>query len=140
MAGTLEEVGAGPGGDAIRRLLQATLNDDGSTIGSNIVADAYSASITPDAAAGRWHTITVTDNVALTINAPANPPAANRSQELVIEIVNSSGGVMGNVTWDAAFVFTGTSFTKPANTKTRNAKFQWNGAKWIALSLAGADY
>jgi hypothetical protein len=101
---------------------------------------AYSASITPNAAAGHWQTITATNGTAFTINAPTSPPSASYSQDLVIEIFNNSGGALGAVTWNAAFVLVGGAFTNPANTKKRFIAFKWNGSSWIETSRAGADY
>jgi hypothetical protein len=100
----------------------------------------YSASITPDASAGPWQTITVTNANAFTINAPTNAPDSGHSAELTVEILNSSGGAMGAITWNAAFVLVGGAFTNPASTKKRCIRFEWNGANWIETSRAGADY
>jgi hypothetical protein len=97
----------------------------------------YSASITPTLA--RWQTITATNTTAFTINAPT-APGTYQSQELVIEIVNSSGGVLGAVTWNAAYIFPTGSFTAPANGKKRFVRFEWNGSNWIATALATSDY
>lgn len=105
-----------------------------------IAAPAYSASITPSAKAGDWQTVTVTNSTAFTINAPSNPPDSSHTQDLTIEIFNNSGGAMGAITWDAAFVFNGYSWTNPANGKKRAATFQWNGAKWVCVGVTGADY
>jgi hypothetical protein len=110
------------------------------TVQSGNVAQAYSASITPDASAGNWQTITVTNGTAFTINAPTNPPDASHTQELTVEILNSSGGAMGAITWNAAFVLVGGVFTNPANTKKRHIRFEWNGASWVETGRATADY
>lgn len=140
MAGSLEEIGGQPGGDAVRRFLQVDHADDGTQANDVIAAPTYSASITPDASAGGWQTITVTDNAAIAVNAPTNPPAANRSHLLVIEVANASGGVMGTITWNAAFVLAGVTWTKPANGKSRYLAFRWNGTKWICVGAAAGDY
>lgn len=103
-------------------------------------APTYSASITPNAYNGNWQRITVTDGNAFTINAPINPPNSSHNQELTIEIVNSSGGVMGVITWDGAFVFAGVTWANPASTKKRFARFEWNGAAWICTGFSTADY
>lgn len=105
-----------------------------------LAAPAYAVSITPDALAGAWQTITVTNATAFTVNAPANPPDASHSAELTIEIVNNAGAAMGAITWDAAFVFQGFVWANPANGKKRFARFEWNGAKWVCVSMASADY
>lgn len=141
MAGSLEAIGGQPGGSATRDFLAVTFNNDGSKISSNLITETYSASITPNASLGVWHAITVTDGSAFTINAPAGAPAAGKAGDLFfIEIVNSSGGVMGTITWNAVFVFAGVTWTKPASTKSRFVGFRWNGTSWICVAAAGADY
>lgn len=107
--------------------------------GEGTQAPTYSSSITPDAFA-RWQTITVTNTTAFTINAPTSAPDSTGTRELTIEILNSSGGAMGTITWNAAFVFNGFTWANPASTKKRFARFEWNGAKWVCTALAGADY
>lgn len=106
---------------------------------SAILNPAYSASITP-VANSPWQTITVTNATAFTINAPTSPPDASHTQQLTVEILNSSGGVMGAITWNAAFLLVGGAFTNPASTKKRFIRFEWNGANWVEISRAGADY
>lgn len=101
---------------------------------------AYSASITPDATSSPWQTVTVTNATAFTINSPANPPDANHSIELTIEVLNSSGGAMGAITWNGIFKFPTGAWANPANGLHRFARFEWNGANWICTSLASADY
>lgn len=103
-------------------------------------APTYGATVTPDASNGSWQTITVTNSTAFTIAAPPNPPSSSNTAELVIEVLNSSGGAMGAITWNAAFVFPTGSWTNPASTKKRFARFEWNGVNWICTSLASADY
>lgn len=100
----------------------------------------YSASITPDCTQGEWQTITVTNTTAFTINAPTTPPGSLQTAELIIEVLNSSGGSMGAITWNAAFVFAGLTWTNPASTKKRYARFKWNGAAWVCQTIASADY
>lgn len=101
---------------------------------------AYSASITPDSLAAVWQTITVTSAAAFTINAPINPPGASATQDLYIEVLNSSGGVMGAITWNAIFVFAGLAWVNPASTKKRSIHFRWNGLAWIGRDFTSADY
>lgn len=100
----------------------------------------YGASIAPDASAGRWQGCQVTNGNAFTVNAPLNPPGAKEHQDIVIEILNSSGGAMGVITWNAAFKFNGFVWANPANGFRRYAKFEWNGAVWVCTSMSGADY
>jgi len=104
------------------------------------VAPTYSSSITPDSSAGSWQTISVTNATAFTINAPSNPPDSSHTRNLIIEVVNGSGGAMGAITWNGAFVFAGLTWTNPANTKKRFARFEWNGVNWICIAIAAADY
>jgi hypothetical protein len=103
------------------------------------ITETYSTSITPNAATGHWRQITVTDGVAFTINAPTNPPDSTHTQEFTIEVFNNFG-VMGAITWNAAFVFQGETWTNPASGKKRFARFEWNGAKWVCIRVATADY
>lgn len=105
-----------------------------------IVAVTYSASMTPDARLGDWQAITVTNGSAMTVNAPSGPPSAAQSQRLVIEVFNNSGGAMGVITWAAAYVFPGVSWSNPASGKRRHAVFEWNGAAWLCTSITGANY
>lgn len=107
---------------------------------SGVKALTYSASMTPNAALAPWQTVTVTDGTAMTVNAPTNPPASNRTKNLTVEFLNSSGGAMGVVTWNAAFILVAGAFTNPANTKKRYITFSWNGANWVETSRASTDY
>lgn len=100
----------------------------------------YGTSVDIYASAGEWSTLTVTDGVAFTINAPTNPPDSTHSQQITVEVYNNSGGAMGVITWNAAYVFNGFTWTNPASTKKRAAVFQWNGTTWICVSVTGADY
>ena len=57
---------------------------------------------------------------------------------LVYVITNNSGGAMGAITWNAAFLLAG-AFTNPASTKTRTIEFLYNGTNRIELNRAAAD-
>lgn len=105
-----------------------------------LAAPSYGATVTPDASAGDWHAVTATNGTAFTIAAPANPPDSSHTQDLTIEILNSAGGALGAITWNAAFVLVGGAFTAPASTKRRFIRFGWNGANWVEIARAGADY
>lgn len=95
----------------------------------------YAATMTPDCSLGLIFTITVTDTVAMTINAPLNPAPG---QFLTFDFLNSSGGVQGALTLNAAFKPAG-AFVVPANTKRRTITFQYNGTNWIEVGRAAAD-
>lgn len=105
------------------------------TPGHSVKVDTYSASITPDSNTGDYHTIAATNGTAFTIN---NPQGSTAGQELTFEILNSSGGTMGTITWDTAFKLAGT-FTNPANGLRRTITFRYNGSSWIEICRAGAD-
>jgi hypothetical protein len=105
-----------------------------------LATPTYGTTVAVNARSGDWQPITVTDGVAFTISAPTNPPDSSHSQSLTIEIFNNSGGAMGAITWNAAFVMPGGAFTNPASTKKRFVRFEWNGSKWVETSRAGADY
>lgn len=133
--------------DSVTGTNAKTISNNGGTItGGHVIgsgyttAPTYSASITPDCAQGSWQTITVTNGTAFTINAPTNVPASTQSGSLVVEVLNSSGGAMGAITWNAAFVFAGATWANPANTKKRFARFEWNGSAWVCTGVASADY
>lgn len=100
----------------------------------------FSGSITPNVNSGRWQTIPASGGGAFTVNAPTNPPDSSHTTELTIEVSNTSGGVLGVITWDPAFVLVAGAFTKPVNAKKRYIRFGWNGAAWIETSRASADY
>lgn len=134
---------AGQNLDSYRQGGTATIGDAPRSVSApvhGLTAPTYSASITPTAVSGKWQTITVTNATAFTINAPTLTPTTKETQELVIEIFNNSGGVMGAITWNAVFKFNGFVWTNPATGLHRFAKFEWNGANWICTAMAGADY
>lgn len=101
------------------------------------VAIVYSASMTPAADAGMMQTVAVTNGTAMTINAPTAPSDGLR---ILFDILNSSGGAMGVITWNAVFLLAG-AFVNPANTKRRTISFYYNAvdAKWIEVGRAAAD-
>lgn len=105
-----------------------------------IGTNTYGTTITPDGKTGDWQTITVTNSTAFTIAAPTNPPSSTQTQRMTIEIYNNSGGAMGTITWNAAFVFAGQTWVNPASTKRRYATFEFNGTSWVCTAVAAADY
>lgn len=124
-----------------------TVSDSGSaTVQSDLVSrlpillPVYSTAPVINAQQGPWWTIVVTNGTGFTLNAPTNPPGPGSTQQLTIEVLNSSGGAMGTITWNGAFVFPTGAWSNPANGKRRFARFEWNGSKWLCTSLASADY
>lgn len=97
----------------------------------DLAAIAYSAAITIDASAsGSWWRITPNNGVAFTINAPTNPVSG---QIAWLTIRNASGGALGAVTFNAVFKTAG--FVAPLNGFSASAKFRYDGANWVQLSL-----
>lgn len=105
-------------------------------------AVTYGTTVTIDARAQKWATITVTNATAFTIAAPTNPPGAGETQDLSIEVLNSSGGAMGAITWNA--IFRGLSagqpinWTNPANGQRSVAHFRWSGNSWVLINAVSA--
>lgn len=95
----------------------------------------YSASMTPQAHVAIIHQVTVTNGTAMTMNAPANPSIG---MDLTLDILNSSGGAMGAITWNAIYKMAG-AFTNPASTKRRTIRFYYDGTSWIEVCRAAAD-
>jgi hypothetical protein len=75
--------------------------------------------------------VTVTDTTAFAIGAPTNKM---KDAKLSFVILNSSGGAMGAITWNGAFLLAG-AFTNPASTKRRTIRFVCDGANWIEESV-----
>ena len=90
----------------------------------------YSASMTPNAAAGDQWVITATNGTAFTINAPTSP---STGQEVSLMIRNASGGVLGAATFNAVFKTAG--YAAPANGFSASAYFRYDGTNWVQQSL-----
>jgi hypothetical protein len=95
---------------------------------------AYSASMTPNAAAGNEQIITASSGVAFAINAPTNPATG---QYLEITIRNTSGGALGVATWNAVFKMT--AWVQPATGFSRTIVFRYNGTNWVEKGRTSAD-
>lgn len=94
----------------------------------------YSTSMTIDASTGNNFSITATDGVGFTINAPTNPVTG---QKIYITIRNTSGGALGTATWNAAFKMA--TWTQPANTNSRTIKFIYDGTNWVEFGRTTTD-
>lgn len=94
----------------------------------------YSTSITPTAN-GDYFTVVANDGVAFAINAITN---AVSGKEYTFDVKNSSGGAMGAITWNAAYLLAG-AFTNPADTKRRTITFRYDGTNFVEKSRAAAD-
>ena len=109
------------------------LNQGGDVGGFNALT--YSATIATDSRLARHFKITVTDTSAFTISNPTN---VFKGQTITYDILNSSGGVMGALTWGGDFALAG-AFTNPADTKRRTISYYYDNAKWVELSRTAAD-
>ena len=98
------------------------------------VVAAYSTSITPDSSQGNLISITATDGVAFTINAPLNPATG---KQITFVIRNTSGGALGAITWNAVFKMP--AFTSPATANSRSITFQYDGTNWVEMYRGAAD-
>lgn len=102
--------------------------------GTKTVALTYSASMTPNSIVGEHFLIVATDGVAFTINAPTSPV---RGRILVVRIRNTSGGVLGAVTWNAIYKLS--AWAQPGNGFSRSISFRYDGTNWIQESQTGVD-
>jgi hypothetical protein len=103
-------------------------------VGDTTTTITYSASMTPDASLGGFQTIVVNTAVAFTINAPTN---GITGQYLAISMANTSGGVLGAATWNAAYKMS--AWTNPATGFNRTITFRYNGTNWVEVSRTPAD-
>lgn len=94
----------------------------------------YSASMTIDAAQGNIFEVNATNGSAFTINAPTNPQTGQR---LAVLVRNTSGGVLGAVTWNAVFKMA--AWVSPATGFSRSIQFYYNGTNWVELNRTASD-
>ena len=93
-------------------------------------AVSFSSNIaTPNAANGVFQYLTISTGTAFTINPPSNNTS---SRFLALDIINSSGGALGTVTWDSAYKLAST-WASPANGARVTVLFVSNGNVWIEL-------
>lgn len=113
----------------------ATGIDCDAGIAAGFTTPTYGASIATNAGQGNYHRITVTNGTAFTVTNPTN---LQTGQPLTYDVLNSSGGVMGAITWDTLFKLAG-AFTNPASTKRRTITFYYDGTSLIEVNRAAAD-
>lgn len=99
----------------------------------HIVALTYGTAVGIDSSESTIFTLNATNGTAFAINAPTNATTGGRFQ---ITIKNTSGGVLGTVTWNA--VFKVSSWTSPANGFQRSIAFYYDGTNWIQ-TFVGVD-
>lgn len=90
---------------------------------------------TPNASSGVFQYINRTDTNAFTIAAPTNPMS---SRLLSLDVINSSGGVLGTITWDSAYKLA-SSFVAPAAGQRSTVLFVSNGSVWIEVGRYPTD-
>lgn len=95
----------------------------------------YGVTVAIDAIGAKYYRLVVTNGVGFTMQNPTN---GLDGQELVFEIFNNSGGVMGAITWDTQFSLAG-AFTNPLSTKRRMIHFMRYGGSWREVARAAAD-
>jgi len=100
----------------------------------------YSASITPDASQANFQSIPVNNATAFTVNAPTNPPTATGTQDLTLEINNTTAAAIGAATFAAGYVLTNGAWVQPATLKKRQITFRWNSAAWVESVRSTSDY
>jgi hypothetical protein len=112
--------------------MATTRDSSGSIVSSDgagsLSALPYSASITPNGDFASVFTIVVTNGTGFTINAPSRPVVG---RVITFDILNSSGGAMGTVTWDA--VYKKGAFTAPGNGLRTTWSFYYDGTNWVAV-------
>ena len=101
-----------------------------------VTALAYSATIATNSAFGNIFTIVATNGTAFTISSPTN---LVKGQSITYDILNSSGGAMGAVTWGATFKLDATGFVNPANTKRKTIRFYYDGTNLVQVGPTSAD-
>lgn len=109
-----------------------------STIGrlvQTVNSPAYGASIAINAQLATFQAITITNGTGFTIQNPTNPIA---SQMLTFQIINSSGGAHGVITWDTNFRLAG-ALGAVATGTNRSITFKYNGTVWHELYRTAAD-
>lgn len=95
---------------------------------------AYSAAMTPNALLADRFTVTITNAVAHTYNAPIN---ATINQRLVFTAINTSGGAAGAATWNAIFKMA--AWVQPGNGFSASIEFEFNGTSWVEISRSGTN-
>ena len=97
----------------------------------------YGASVAIDASLGNIFTVTATNGVAFTVANPTSATNGVSSQRITIMIRNTSGGVLGAVTWDTLYKLS--AWTSPATANSRSIDFVYDGTNWVEISRTPSD-
>lgn len=117
----------------------------GSNVAFRVVTVPYSATPTFDASEGRHFEITPTDGVAFVVQIPLNP---RLGLEIVIRIINTTGGALGALTFqaggDGSYEVAPAALTQPANGGNRSYRFQCannpaGALRWFELGARATD-
>lgn len=112
--------------------------------GYRLQTPTFGAAIVVNLALGNYVRIIATANTNITIAAPTNVPAII-AMPLIIEVSNASGGAMGTVTLNAAYLSPSTAAfsTQPANGKEQSAGWMNIGTQaapvWHQWFIQSAD-
>ena len=94
----------------------------------------YGATVNVNASLGNNFAVTATNGTAFAI---ASPSVAATGQVITITVINTSGGVLGSITWGTDFKLA--SWTSPATGFSRSISFRFNGTNWIEIGRTPAD-
>lgn len=100
-----------------------------------LLTPTYAATIVINRAGAQRHIVTATNTSDFAFNAPTGTHAVN--SPLWVTLKNSSGGILGAITWNA--VFKKPADTKPANGFNRSYLYLWDGSAWVFQFVSGAD-
>jgi hypothetical protein len=101
----------------------------------NYQSEIVQPNVPINVAAGTLVNIDVTSTSAFTINSPTNDGA--NGQQLTICVKNTSGGVIGTITFGAEYKLS--AWTNPADGFSRSISFFYDGTNWIEYSRTSAD-
>jgi hypothetical protein len=96
-----------------------------------IATPSYATTVSIDGSAGALHIITATNSTSFLI---ANPSTSFQGQELRIQVKNTSGGVLGTISWDTQYKMA--TFTKPQNGTRRTVTFVYDGTNWVEVNCS----
>lgn len=95
----------------------------------------YSAAMAIDSTVANSFSITATNAVAFTVNAPSG---GEDGISIKIRIRNTSGGALGVATFAAGYKL-GAAWVQPANGFSRVIEFEFDGANWVETFRSAAD-